>query len=59
MHPLQDGVELQGSEERQISIQESKGIFLSHELRNPKSEPSTEATSQRGEHLETQKMPQG
>ena len=59
MHPLQDGVELQRSEEHQISIQESEGIFLSRELRNPKSEPSMEAASQRGEHLETRKMPQG
>ena len=58
-HPSQGGVELRGSEERQISIQESEGIFLSRELRNPKSEPSMEAASQRGEHLETQTIPQG
>ena len=59
MRPLQGGAELQGSKERQASLQESEETLLPRESRSPKSELPAEAESRRGEHLETRTMPQG
>ena len=59
MRPWQGGAELQGSKERQTSLQESEETFLPREQRSPKSELPAEATSRRGEHPKTRTMPQG
>ena len=59
MRPMQGGAELQGSEERQASLQESEETLLPRGSRSPKNELPAEAESRRGEYLETRMMPQG
>ena len=52
-------MELQGSKERQTSLQESEETLLPREQRSPKSELPAEVESRQGEHPKTRTMPQG